>query len=1070
MSWLRLVAAAAALCLPLSAAVANVTKESPRAAIHDGFGRMVFDWPEAVEYSAEAADDTLVVRFDRPLTGNPRKIIRPLAPYVRNVDVSADRKTLTFALARPAKVRTFVTGQSVVVDLLDTGGKAAAATAPAAAAPNVAIRGSAHADFHRVVLSWPRTVKYTAERLNETQVAVRFAARGRIDTAALQAVLPKGSAVVGIDEQAAATTVTLGMPAGARLRHLRRGRDVILDVLPPPPSAAPEQAAAPQAPSAPEAPQPTPLVPEQTAVPETPPPSPPAVAEPAPAVAEEDMRPAEPVPPVEQSYTLTFPMNEPAAAAVFRRAGWLWVVFDKPVTVNLEAIHRDTGDAVAHIEQLPRADLTALRMIAPPSYNPSLRRDGLAWIVDLTHQPMHPATPIEVRKSLAGGHLGLFLPVAEGGPALKVVDPEVGDELTIVPVTPLGSGVYPGTELAELEVLPTAQGIVVVPRADGLTVQSSRTGVTIGVPGGLSIGAALGDVALAGGQDGGSGALDVTAWLRTPHQLQTEAAGIRQGISELPRGNRNPLRLQLARLMLANGHHPEALAILRVMLDDEPALAEAAAFRVLRGAARFLMYRPEEAIDDFSHQDLLADPTVAPWRAAAMVAMEEAAAQAPTFETALPLIAKYPPYLKRRLGFAAAESLIAAGAEKPAAKVLGLLEEQRLTRSQTDRLAYYRGAYEELAGNFGEAIRQWEQAEAGNDRWFRARAALARILLELKTDVITGEQAVARMNQLRFAWRGDEFEYELMRRLGTLQIELGDVAEGLRTLRQLVGNFGQHKDVQQVTRTMADAFERLFLNGQADTLSPIAAIALFDEFRELTPAGDEGEEMIRRLADRLVAMDLLDRAAELLQHQVDYRLSGAAKARVAARLALVRLLNHQPAAALRAIDGSDAPDLPPELELQRRHLAAQALSDLGRGPEAIARLKGDGSTGANLLRAEIEWRQQNWKETARAFAALVVKPAAGKPLDPTSARFVLHWATALTLAGDEAGVTHLREGYGTLMTATPYADAFTLVTSNNGGQFGYRTVADKIEMAEKFQAFMAAYRQRLRSEGLSAIN
>ena len=30
--------------------------------------------------------------------------------------------------------------------------------------------------------------------------------------------------------------------------------------------------------------------------------------------------------------------------------------------------------------------------------------------------------------------------------------------------------------------------------------------------------------------------------------------------------------------------------------------------------------------------------------------------------------------------------------------------------------------------------------------------------------------------------------------------------------------------------------------------------------------------MIRRLADRLVAVDLLDPAAELLQHQVDNRL------------------------------------------------------------------------------------------------------------------------------------------------------------------------------------------------------
>ena len=55
--------------------------------------------------------------------------------------------------------------------------------------------------------------------------------------------------------------------------------------------------------------------------------------------------------------------------------------------------------------------------------------------------------------------------------------------------------------------------------------------------------------------------------------------------------------------------------------------------------------------------------------------------------------------------------------------------------------------------------------------------------------------------------------------------------------------------------------------------------------RELTPIGRRGDEMIRRLADRLVAVDLLDQAAELLQHQVDHRLQGAARAQVATRLA-----------------------------------------------------------------------------------------------------------------------------------------------------------------------------------------
>jgi predicted negative regulator of RcsB-dependent stress response len=59
--------------------------------------------------------------------------------------------------------------------------------------------------------------------------------------------------------------------------------------------------------------------------------------------------------------------------------------------------------------------------------------------------------------------------------------------------------------------------------------------------------------------------------------------------------------------------------------------------------------------------------------------------------------------------------------------------------------------------------------------------------------------------------------------------------------------------------------------------------------------------MIRHLTDRLVSVDLLDQATELLQHQVDHRLQGAARAQVAARLAVIYLMNRKPEKALATL-------------------------------------------------------------------------------------------------------------------------------------------------------------------------
>ena len=118
-------------------------------------------------------------------------------------------------------------------------------------------------------------------------------------------------------------------------------------------------------------------------------------------------------------------------------------------------------------------------------------------------------------------------------------------------------------------------------------------------------------------------------------------------------------------------------------------------------------------------------------------------------------------------------------------------------------------------------------------------------------------------------------------------------------------------------------------------MPPIDALGVFYEYRELTPIGRRGDEMIRRLADRLVGVDLLDQAAELLQYQIEKRLEGAARAQVAARLAMVYLTNRKPDRAIAALRSTRINDLSGELRQQRLLLEARAQSDVGRHDLAL---------------------------------------------------------------------------------------------------------------------------------------
>src|SRR5262249_43719625 len=147
---------------------------------------------------------------------------------------------------------------------------------------------------------------------------------------------------------------------------------------------------------------------------------------------------------------------------------------------------------------------------------------------------------------------------------------------------------------------------------------------------------------------------------------------------------------------------------------------------------------------------------------------------------------------------------------------------------------------------------------------------------------------------------------------------------------------------------------------------------LYDEFRELTPAGPEGDRMITMLADRLVKVDLLGRAAELLDIQVKKRLSGLDKSRAGARLAAIRMLDQKAELALTALKDSEIEEpLPPELAAERNRLAARATFDVGDALSGLRMLEGDDSLEAKWLRADMQWRVREWPAAAAALGELI---------------------------------------------------------------------------------------------------
>ncbi len=376
-------------------------------------------------------------------------------------------------------------------------------------------------------------------------------------------------------------------------------------------------------------------------------------------------------------------------------------------------------------------------------------------------------------------------------------------------------------------------------------------------------------------------------------------------------------------------------------------------------------------------------------------------------------------------------------------------------------------------GNLAQALDLWNQVAGMDDRPSRARALFARTLAQLDAKQISRADAIKALDGLRFAWRGDMFEFTLLRKLGELKLAEGDPASALDALREAAVNFPDYAASKDVMKELSDAFADVFLGKGMEDMPPLRALALYDEFKDYAPVGERGDAVVRRLVDRLVAVDLLDRAAALLEDQVNHRLTGRDKARVAAQLALIRLLDRNPDAALKALDIDVGTDVPPELQRQRQQLRARALAELNRTDEALAILATDTSRDADRLRADIFWRTHNWAEAAKVFARLVPAPAADGKLDTEASRLVLNWASALTLAGDQQGIAALRAAYGKAMADTPFADAFRVVAGDAApgrGETDPRVIAKRVAQVSELQSFMANYKERLAKDKLSAIN
>ena len=760
---------------------------------------------------------------------------------------------------------------------------------------------------------------------------------------------------------------------------------------------------------------------------------------------------------------LAFPFAVPTAAAIFRRADTLWLVFDSKASIDLAGLHAGPSQPIrgASFERgSDGAAIVRLRLSRPRLV--SVTGDGPSWIVDVADSVTTPTRPLTIARSIVGrNQASIAIPFNGAHKVHRINDPAVGDRLVVITALAPARGFLKPQEFVELRALPSAQGVVLEPLADDLIVKLKPDAITVGRPNGLALSPTNREQEkfvsnhLLVTFDSHVWGLDQRAkFYPRQSELIYEAA-------MAPPAKRRDARLDLARFYIAQNMLAEAKGVLDVALSDEQR-GEDVTGTVLKAVTNVMMHRPHAALKDLDNPRVGNRLNAPLWRAMAYAREGQWTKAHNQFSGLDAALRKLPLELQRLALRDELRAAIEVGDFADAGRVLDELQTTGVPKAMASSVAVLVGRLDEGLGRNEDALKNYRTAAASSDRPDAAQGRLREVELRYKLGDLPRKDVVSQLETLTAVWRGDETETEGLRLLAHLYTGEGRYREAFHVMRTAMLAHPNSDLTRKIEDEAAATFESLFLGGKANALPPVEALGLFYDYRELTPIGRRGDEMIRKLAERLVSVDLLDQAAELLQHQVDKRLQGAARAQVATRLATIYLMDRKPERALAALRSTRTDGLSNELRDQRLLLEARALSETGRHDLALEIIKDIPDHQAMRLRADILWSAKRWRLAAEQIELMYGdRWRQFAPLSAAERIDILRAAIGYALAEESIGLARFRDKYMPKMADTPDGHAFKVVTAPVGsGDPEFSSVAQTVSGIDTLDAFLKDMRER----------
>jgi hypothetical protein len=717
-----------------------------------------------------------------------------------------------------------------------------------------------------------------------------------------------------------------------------------------------------------------------------------------------------------------FNLPDDAEFSLFERPPYTWLYVKNPTNWNVKAIK---SEHIIEVSQHEVGDFSALKFkLTPGNYISLSQADNKVQLFFTTKKKENSFT-----RSESNDEVSLVFPNTITLPtgSYQVTDPLLQDRLFLIPVSNQQLSNNNQLRYPDFTILASSQGLAIQPHTNKITITADGNILHIKREGGLAGFKDFANETVQSAEKDTPLPIEKSFYvLKNWYPTNNFQDTLQERVNKVIVNNSVQAYLDLARLQVSYGLGAEASMTLNSANQHFPDISTNPQYLGVL-AISMLSQQQYKKADEIIQQKILDNNPATPlWRWASNVlnCKHEAKEIIPDNIN----IDEFPNNIKNRILLSLMKKTLQKKLLNEFMPLYEKLHSSPITSQEKYYSNYLKAWLDYYKDNITEAFAQWKEIGNSFDPRASSRARFVYIVKSLEHQSIDVTKAIDQLEQLKFAWRGDNLEYKIMQKLSRLYLRIKNYIRGFSYMKELISLFPEHRSNQQLTKEMAGIFSKIIFDPQ---IHPIDALTIYEDYKELSPPGKDGDNVELQAAQLYKSIELFDEAEEILTHLITFRLNGKDKVAAAIELADIYLKEHEWEKALTTLQKVDTKGVPLSLVLQSRQFEAKALLELDRTNEALARLHNQNDEKSKRLKALIYWKNNNWMNASPILESLIEAPEnvedGGNQAKLQSD--VLNYAISLANEKEYGKLLGLEKKYGDLMKDGKYYEEFKLVTN-----------------------------------------